>query len=59
MAARAALGPPLAAPQSAKAHQEMSMLTDLNQDLDAGAVEWLRKKATFQSYQRRTGKGDR
>ncbi|HEY9855604.1 MAG TPA: VWA domain-containing protein [Stenomitos sp.] len=42
-------------PMSFEVHEEMSMLTDLEQDLDAGDVDRLRKKATFQSYQRRRG----
>lgn len=43
-------------PTSFEVQEEMSMLTDLEQDLDAGYDDRLRKKAKFQAYQRRSGK---
>lgn len=44
------------APPAPVLKEEMDMIADLNQDLDSGDVERLRKKATFQSYQRRRGR---
>lgn len=43
-------------PQGEWSNIEIKMLADLDQDLTLGQDERLRKKAKFQSYQRRTGK---
>lgn len=51
-----AMGAVSSAPSNAVMMAEMSMLSDLDHDLQAGADELLRKKASFQAYSRRCGK---
>lgn len=52
----AAMGAMASMPMSFEVREEMDMLQDLDQDLEARQDDRLRKKAKFQSYQRRTGK---
>lgn len=59
-AARTRLGDAMSvmanSPRGEWSNIEMEMLADLDQDLTLGQDDRLRKKANFQSYQRRTGK---